>query len=78
MQNIFKMGDSLVISLPEEVVAQLSWQEGDEVSFSVDATGGRLIVKPTHSAITEIDQTFAKQIDEFVEKYGSALEALAK
>jgi hypothetical protein len=51
---------------------------GNEVSVSVDATGERLIVKPEHSAIGQIDHTFAQQLDEFIKKYGSALEALSK
>ncbi len=78
VRKIFKMGDSLVISLPDNVVAQLGLQEGDEVSVSVDDAGGRLIVKPKNAAIAEIDPTFAKQLNEFVEKYGSALKTLSK
>lgn len=78
VRKIFKMGDSLVVSLPEDVVARLGLQEGSEVSVSVDVAGGRLIVKPKHSAIAKIEHTFAKQLDEFIEKYGPALEALSK
>lgn len=78
MHKIFKMGDSLVISFPEDVVAQLGLHEGDEVFVSVDDAGGRLIIKPKNAAIVKIDPTFAKQLDEFVEKYGLALQALSK
>jgi putative addiction module antidote len=78
VRKIFKMDNSLSISLPKDMVAQLGWQGGDEVSVSIDAAGEGLIVKPEHSAIAEIDSRFANQIDEFVEKYGPALEALSK
>lgn len=77
-RKIFKMCDSLVISLPEDVVVQLGLQEGDEVFVSADATGGRLIARPKHFPIAEIDHKFAKQLEEFIEKYGPALEALSK
>jgi len=78
VSKVFKEGNSLVVSLPEEVVAQLGLREGDEVSVSIDDAGGRLIVKPKHSGVLEIDQTLADQLDEFIEKYGPALEALSK
>lgn len=78
VSKVFKTGDSLAIPLPEEVVARLGLQEGEEVSVSLDDVSGRLIVKPKHSVIAGIDRTFAKQLDEFIEKYGPALEGLAK
>ncbi|GJM43071.1 MAG: hypothetical protein DHS20C20_33530 [Ardenticatenaceae bacterium] len=78
VRKIFKTGNSLVISLPKDSMAQLGLQEGSEVSVTVDAEEGRLIIEPSQTAIVDIDPAFAKQLDEFIEQYRPALEALAK
>ncbi len=77
VRKIFKIGDSLVISLPEDVIEQLGLHEGSEVSVSVEAAEGRLIIELNRSAVADIDPAFARQLDEFIEQYGPALEALA-
>lgn len=78
VSKIFKIGDSLVISLPEDVIEQLGLHEGSEVSVSVEAAEGRLIIELNRPAVADIDPAFARQLDEFIKQYGPALEALAK
>ncbi len=78
VSKIFKIGNSLVISLPEDVIEQLGLHEGSEVSVSVEAAEGRLSIELNHPAVADIEPTFARQLDEFIKQYGPALEALSK
>ncbi len=78
VRKIFKTGNSLVISLPKNSIEQLGLQEGSEVSLKVEPEEGRLIIEPAKKQIVDIDPTFARQLDDFIEQYRPALEALAK
>ena len=77
-RRIFKSGNSLVVSLPRASLELLGLQEGSEVSVTVDQDSGRIIVEPAQVSLGEIDATFARQLEEFVEQYRPALEALAE
>ena len=78
IRKIFKTGNSLVISLPKESIKQLGLQEGSEVSVVLESEEGRLIIEPAKQQLVEIDPDFAQQLNEFIEQYRPALEALAK
>ena len=77
-RRIFKSGNSLVVSLPRASLELLGLQEGSEVSVTVDQDSGRIIVQPAQVSLGEIDANFARQLDEFIEQYRPALEALAE
>jgi len=77
-RRIFKSGNSLVVSLPRASLELLGLQEGSEVSVTVDPDSGRIIVQPAQVSLGEIDANFARQLDEFIEQYRPALEALAE
>jgi putative addiction module antidote len=77
-RKIFKSGNSLVVSLPRASLELLGLQEGSEVSVTVDQDSGRIIVQPAQVSLGEIDAAFARQLDEFIEQYRPALEALAE
>lgn len=78
VRKIFKTGNSLVISLPKESIQLLGLHEGSEVSVAVDQKEGRIVIEPAASTLADIDETFAQQLDDFIEQYRPALEALAK
>lgn len=78
VRKIFKTGNSLVISLPKESIQLLGLHEGSEVSVAVDQEEGRIVIEPAASSLADIDETFAQQLDDFIEQYRPALEALAK
>lgn len=78
VRKVFKTGNSFVISLPKNSMEQLGLQEGSEVSLTVEPEEGRLIIEPAKKQIVEIDPAFARQVEEFIEQYRPALEALAK
>ncbi|VAW38206.1 hypothetical protein MNBD_CHLOROFLEXI01-3035 [hydrothermal vent metagenome] len=78
VRKIFKTGNSLVISLPKEAIEQLGLQEGSQVSLTVEAEAGRLMIEPIQTEKAAIDSEFSQQLNQFIEQYGPALEALAK
>ena len=78
VRKIFKTGNSLVISLPRESLQLLGLLEGSEVNVAVDQDEGRIIIERAHPLLTDIDATFAQQLNDFIEQYRPALESLAK
>ena len=78
VSKIFKVGDSLVISLPEEAIASLGLSEGSEVKVSVRQAERAIIVVPLSPLLSDIDTTFAEQLHDFIDQYRPALEALAQ
>ncbi|MCB9004637.1 MAG: AbrB/MazE/SpoVT family DNA-binding domain-containing protein [Ardenticatenaceae bacterium] len=78
VRKIFKTGNSLVISLPKESIGLLGLHEGSEVSVAVDQQEGRIIIEPAQVTLTDIDPAFTQQVNDFIEQYRPALEALAK
>jgi putative addiction module antidote len=78
VRKIFKTGNSFVISLPRESLQLLGLQEGSEVNVVVDQDEGRIIIERAQPVLADIDATFAQQLNDFIEKYRPALEALAE
>ena len=78
IRKIFKSGNSYVVSLPRESLNLLGLQDGSEVDVAVDEEQAQIIIKKSPAFAVRIDPEFAKQVDEFIEKYRPALEALAK
>jgi len=78
LRKIFKTGNSTVISLPRDVLDYLGLAEGSEVSVELDQKKRQIVIAPLDSEFPGVDQTFARQIAEFIEQYRPALEALAK
>lgn len=78
VRKIFKTGNSLVISLPKETIQSLNLHEGSEVDINLDLDENMITIKPIKPALVEIDESFAQQLNDFIEQYRPALEALAK
>jgi putative addiction module antidote len=78
-RKIFRAGNSLVVSIPRDVLESLQLSEGEVVSVELDAEQRQIVISPFEKLIAVgISKTFAKQVDDFIEKYGPALDALAK
>ena len=77
-RKIFKTGNSMVVSLPKELLESLSLTNGSEVSVELDKERGEIIITPVRKAPPGVDQEFARQVAEFIEQYRPALEALAR
>ena len=78
VRKIFKSGNSLVVSLPGDALERLGLEEGSEVTVAVDEREGRIVIERAHSSLTDVDAVFARQLDDFIERYRPALEALAE
>lgn len=77
-RRIFKSGNSLVVSLPPEILAPFGLGEGAEVSVEIDRERGGILVTPAAPRVHGIDAEFAQQVTDFIEQYRPALESLAK
>lgn len=80
IRRLFKTGNSIVLSLPREVLEDLGVGNGQDVNLELDRDGQRLIISPAEKpkVIAGIDNDFARQVNEFIEQYQPALDELAK
>ena len=79
LRKIFRTGNSMVVSIPKDILDELQISEGEEVSVELDSQQRQIVISPVEKVIqTGIDEAFARQVDDFIEKYRPALEALAK
>ncbi len=77
-RKVFKTGNSIVVSLPKEMLDFLGITEGSDVDIELDKEQRRVFIASAHQELPEIDEGFARQVSEFIERYRPALEALAK
>lgn len=79
LRKIFRTGNSIVVSIPRDILDELQLSEGADVSVEFDAEQRQIVISPVEKTmLTGIDETFAKQVDDFIKKYRPALEALTK
>jgi len=80
LRKVFRTGNSMVISLPHEVLEYLNILNGTEIEVNLDRENRQVILRPVEIplAISAIDEKFANQVAEFIEQYRPALEELAK
>lgn len=78
VRKVFRTGNSLAVPLPDEVIELLGLGEGSEIDVEIDIDGRRILLTQANAAAPDIDSTFARQLDEFIEQYRSALVALAR
>ena len=78
--RLFKTGNSTVLSLPKEVLEELGVKEGESVNLEFDREQQRVIITPVEKpvAVAGVNEEFARQVDEFIQQYRSALDELAK
>ena len=78
IRKVFRTDNSMVISLPREMLEALALGEGSELDVALDAAAGRIVLSPLRPPADDIDATFARQLDDFITQYRPALEALAR
>ena len=79
LRKIFRTGNSIVVSIPKDILDELELSEGEDVSVELDSQHRQIVISPLEKPLeVGIDETFAKQVDEFIKEYRPALEALAK
>jgi antitoxin MazE len=79
-RRLFKTGNSVVLSLPKEILDGLGLADGETVSLELDRKQKRVILTPAekHLRGVGVDEDFARQVNEFIEQYRPALKELAK
>ena len=78
-RKIFKTGNSLVVSIPRDMLEPLGMGDGSAVSIELDREQRRILIREAKPETYEgLNEKFARQVDEFIEEYRSSLEALAR
>lgn len=78
LRKVFKTGNSLVVSLPKDLLEALGMREGTDVSVELDRQNGQIMIRPAQLPVAgDLSEEFARQVSEFIEQYRPALEALA-
>ena len=79
LRKIFKTGNSLVVSLPKEVLEPLGISDGAQVSVELNRKKSEIVIRPVRTPLVAgVDEEFARQVNDFIKEYRPALEALAK
>lgn len=79
-RRLFKTGNSIVLSLPREILDGLGLADGENVSLELDRQQKRVILTRVEKplAVAGVDSDFARQVNDFIEHYRPALEELAR
>jgi len=78
LRRIFKSGNSIVVSLPKDLLEPLGVAEGSDVSVELDRQNRQIVIRSVKMPNAGgIDEDFARQVAEFIHEYRPALEALA-
>ena len=79
LRKIFKTGNSIVVSIPKDILEQLDLSEGEDVSVELDREQRQIVISPVEKPLAvSVNAEFARQVNDFIEEYRPALEALAK
>jgi putative addiction module antidote len=78
LRKLFKTGNSSVVSLPKEMLEQLGLSEGTDVSVELDRANGQIVIRKAAASVAGVDEDFARQLNQFIDEYRPALEALAR
>jgi putative addiction module antidote len=74
IQKVLKVGSSAAVTIPKKSLDELGLEPGDQVLVEIDKNRRAVIIDPAVTVESEILAWTKK----FIEKYRTALEALAK
>jgi putative addiction module antidote len=78
-RKIFKTGNSLVVSLPKEVLDPLGIADGAVVSVELDRSNSEIVIRPAHlQMVAGLDEEFVRQVNDFIARYKPALKSLSE
>jgi antitoxin component of MazEF toxin-antitoxin module len=80
LQKVFKTGNSLVISLPKDALEIMGISVGSDVSVDLDRDQKQIVISPVDEplSLAGVEESFARQVAEFIDCYRPALEAVKK
>ena len=73
-QKVIKVGDSAAVIIPKKSLKELGIKLGDTVSVEIDKKQQRVSIQPIAK---EVDRELLDWTKKFIDRYRSALEALA-
>ncbi|MGB7114833.1 MAG: AbrB/MazE/SpoVT family DNA-binding domain-containing protein [Anaerolineales bacterium] len=75
--NVFRTGNSVVVSLPKDALELLGIRAGADVSVDLDRENRQIVIALVEEplAMVSVDKAYAKQVADFIEQYRPALEA---
>lgn len=74
IQKLLKVGSSAAVTIPKKSLKELGLEIGDEVRVDVDTANEQVTIRPSVKRQIEI----VSWANSFIEKYRSALRALAR
>jgi putative addiction module antidote len=77
-RKVFRSGNSLAVTLPPDAMARLGIVEGSRVKVVEHAESRGILITPEAVELEGVDEEFVRLVDEFIEQYRPALEALAE
>lgn len=79
-QKLFKTGNSVVVTIPKQLLDDLKLKDGQEVTLAGDNLDQTIIIsgKTKKKVPLGITPEFLKWLDSFNSKYGPALKELAR
>jgi antitoxin MazE len=80
IRRLFRTGNSIVLSLPKQVLDALGVKDGESVNLELDREQHRVIITPVEKPfiLDGVNEEFASQVDEFIQQYRPALNELAR
>ncbi|WP_143287106.1 AbrB/MazE/SpoVT family DNA-binding domain-containing protein [Caenibacillus caldisaponilyticus] len=80
-RKITKIGNSLGVTLPQEVLDHLNAKQGDEIKFILEENGKVTIKKyipKDYSVFEDFDQDFIDGLKDLFDRYNNTLRNLAE
>jgi len=79
LRKVFRTGNSVVVSLPRDMLEHLGVVEGEDVSVEFDRKNNQIVIRPAAKQLAAgVDEDFAHQVHDFIKQYRPALEKLSK
>lgn len=76
-QKILKVGSSAAVTIPKKSLEELGLKIGDKISMEIDKKNCRVFIEPATKEV-KVNKELLDWTKKFIERYHSALEALAK
>lgn len=74
-QKVLQVGSSAGVIIPKKTLGQLGLQVGDEVNVEIDTRQKKVFIEPASKIVNKELLDWTRK---FIEKYRTALKALAK
>ena len=79
-RKVFSVGNSKGVSIPADYLHKLDLSVGAEDNVTLEEDHDRIVIEPVRKRRRPkgVDRVFVSQVNEFIEKYRTALKELAK